>query len=243
MTDELSALFRAAARDEAAAAGREFPFTSATLGRFVGHVRRRRAVFGATLAVAGVIAVGGVALGLSQLWHTGPVAPAATPSPSSSPFVEPSPSPTPSAGPSPMIAPSPTATASSTTPPPDEPPGEVPGQVTAVWASMGGGSGEVVIGWEAVADATGYRVYRSDSPDGPFDSAASYDLATGKTTIEIGTSYEYIGIWEPSGTSFEYIESVTGEPTYFRVAAFNAAGQGHRSPVVCSVSVTSSTTC
>ena len=54
MSDELSALVRATAHEETAAAEREFPYTAATLGRFVRDVRRRRAAGGAMLAVAGV---------------------------------------------------------------------------------------------------------------------------------------------------------------------------------------------
>jgi hypothetical protein len=38
----------------------------------------------------------------------------------------------------------------------------------------------------------------------------------------------------PSATSFEYVEAVDGQPACFRVAAFNAAGSGPRSAVVCS---------
>jgi hypothetical protein len=100
---------------------------------------------------------------------------------------------------------------------------------------MGGGSGEFPVSWDSITDATGYRVYRSTSPDGPFTPSASFNVATGETTIEIGIPYEYIGIWPTSDSSYEYVEAVwSGTPIYFRVAAFNAGGAGPLSVVVCS---------
>ncbi len=249
MSDELSVMFRGAAREEAAAAKREFPLSPAVLDRFVGHVRRRRATRTAMLAVGSAAVVGAAILGLAQVWHFGPVAPGVTPSPSSSlsPSLSPSPSAIPSVSSSPSIEPSPSPTTTAprpteTTPPPP-PPVVVPGQVTVISGHTGGGSGEAVVDWGTIADATGYRMYRSESPDGPFAPSASVDVATGNTTIEIGVPYEYINIWPPSAGSFEYVEASVGGRAYFRVAAFNAAGEGPRSPVVCAAPPGATETC
>jgi len=100
-----------------------------------------------------------------------------------------------------------------------------------------------MVDWGTVPNATGYRVYRSASPDGPFTRAASISVATGKVTIEIGVPYEYIQIWPPSGDSFEYVEVVDGRRTYFQVAAFNAGGSGPRSAVVCAAPPGATETC
>jgi hypothetical protein len=248
MSDELSAIVRAAAREEAAAAEREFPYSSATLGRFVGDVRRRRAVGMALLALVAVAAVGGAALGLGRLWQTAPTAVfplptttssaspdrSATPTPTAEPSTAPSPSP--SQTPSPSATPTPTKPSPHPTsaPSPSKPPTvAVPGPVTVITAGAGGGSGEVQVWWDPVPGATGYRVYRSDSPDGPFTKSASYDVATGKTTIEYVLSSEYIVI-EPSWPQgFEYIEVISEGPTYFQVKALNVGGEGPPSAVVC----------
>ena len=248
MSDELSAIVRAAARDETAAAEREFPYSSATLGRFVGDVRRRRAAGGTMLAVASVAVVGMAALGLGQLWQTAP--PAAFPSPpvtssassdpstTPSPTVEPSttPTPSPSLTPSASSTPTPTRTSPHTTAartPSQTPTGPVPGAVTVIRAGGEVSSGMVEVGWDAIADATGYRVYRSDSPGGPFVASASIDVTTGETTVEIKIPYEEIGIDAGPGTYFWYLETIKGRTGYFQVTAFNAAGEGPRSVVIC----------
>jgi hypothetical protein len=41
----------------------------------------------------------------------------------------------------------------------------VPGVVTIVSARTGGGSGEVELTWEALANATRYRVFAKTAPD------------------------------------------------------------------------------
>ena len=236
MSDELSEMVRAAAHDEAAAAEREFPYSSATLGRFVGDVRRRRAVGGAMLAVAGVAVVGAAVLGLGRPWQAAP--PVVTPSPSPTPSASSSPTPTPTVEPTPTPSSTPAPVEATPAPEPTTPPAEIapavaPGQVTVVDAGMGGGSGEIVVDWDTIADATGYRVYRSDVPDGPFVASASVDVATGETTVEFAGSYEFIQVWPPSPQSFQYIEASVSDPGYFRVTAFNAAGEGPPSVVVC----------
>ena len=242
MSDDLSAMFQATAREEAAAAEREFPLTPAALGRFVGHVRRRRAARATALAVGSGFAVAGVILGLGFLWHLAPFGPAATPSPTSSlsPSPTASPSATPSASPSatqsPSANPSPTLAVPSpspTAPPPPEV--KVPAAVSGLSAGPGGGSGEISVRWTGTPGATGYRVYRSSTPGGPMTRAASFSLATGHTTVEFGGSYESIQIWSPSPNTFEYVEAVDGQPGYFVVVAFNSAGEGPRQGTVCAV--------
>ncbi|WP_024288161.1 hypothetical protein [Cellulomonas sp. KRMCY2] len=251
MSDELSAMIRATARDEAAAADREFPYSSATLDRFVGDVRRRRVVGGAMLAVAGVAVVGLGILGLGRPWDDAP--PVLVPGPSPTPSVSSSPAPSPSWSPTPEPAPSPSATPSETVPAPDRTStpsvttsGVVPGQVTVIDAGPGGGSGEEYLRWSEVADATGYRVYRSRSADGPFVKTAAIDLTTGAT--EVGAHVlELAHRDEAYKEQFGYLwdvdyseeEVYAGEsdlyyaPTYFRVTAFSAAGEGLPSVVVC----------
>jgi|GEM_PF-2982699 len=252
MSDELSAIVRAAARDETAAAAREYPYSSATLGRFVGDVRRRRAAGGAMLAVASLAVVGMAVLGLGQLWQTAP--PAAFPSPpvtssassvpstTPSPTVVPSTSSTPSPAPSASSTPTPTPTKprppTTAAPRPSNPPVvAAPGPVTGVKGYTGGGSGETMVNWDQGADAAGYRVYRSDLPNGPFVKAASFDVATGKTTIApaFANDYVIIGIYgEVVPGVLYYVDAIPGDgPNYYKVAAFNSGGEGPPSAVVC----------
>jgi len=232
MSDELSVMFHAAAHKEAVAAEREFPMPPDDLDRFVGRVRRRRVAISAALALAGVVVVGGAALGIGQLWPTTSVVPGGTPSPTSSPSVDPSASPSPSVEASPMPTASPTEiapTPTTTTPPPS-----VPGQVTVISAFPGGQSGMIQVEWDMVTNATGYRVYRSVSQAGPFAPSASFDVTTGIKTIEIGVPYEGIWLGVYSSGTLDYTELVDGQPACFRVAAFNSEGEGPRSVVVCS---------
>ena len=237
MSDELSEMVRAAVRDEALAAESEFPYSGAILGRFVRDVRRRRAAGGAMLAVASLVVIGAAALGLGRPWQA---VPPVTSTPTPTPSVSASPTPTPTVEPTPTLSPSSTPTVTTTpapdptTPPPETTPVAVPGEVTGVGAENGGGSGEIVAYWDGVADATGYRVYRSTSPDGPFDRSASYDVATDETTVETNLGYEYISFWSSSPQHFAYVESMyTQGPIYFRVTAFNSGGEGPPSVVVC----------
>jgi hypothetical protein len=244
MSDELSAIIRAAAHDEAAAAARDLPLTTAHLGRFVRDVRRRRAISVAALTAATVTVAGAGALGLSLLWPNAsteiPPLPAATtssppepstpaPSASTSPTVGPTTSPSPSSEPTPSTSPTTVVTTPAT---PDAV--AVPGQVTGVTAGAGGGSGEILVSWDPVANATGYRVYRSSLPDGPFARSASFDVATGRTTIEAEFPYEYIGIYPSWPQRFEYVDAVPVDgPAYFKVTAFNSGGESAPTAVVC----------
>lgn len=245
MSDELSEIVRGAARAEADAAEREFPFSPSTVDRFVRDVRRRRAAGAAMLTVAAVTVVGAGALGLVQLWPAAPTVvspfPAATSSASpdvsatTTPTVEPSTSPTPSVSPSPSSTPTVSSAPPTATPTPTTTPTvAVPGQVTGVTAGAGGGSGEIMVWWDPVAGATGYRVYRSALPDGPFMRSASFDVATGRTTIEADFPYEFIGM-EPSWPDrFEYVDAIpVSGPAYFKVTALSSGGESVPSVVVC----------
>lgn len=248
MSDDLSALVRATANEETAAAEREFPYTAATLGRFVRDVRRRRAAGGAMLAVAGVVVIGGAALGIDNLSQAAPppeipvgdptpsVTPTPTPdrTPTATPTLEPTPSasPTPTETPTPSEPPAPPAPEETTPPPPVQPLPEPPGAVSGVVAHPGGGSGEILVLWDTITGATGYRVYRSDTAAGGFEPAASIDVTTGVVTIEYGAWYEYIGIGAEGSTGFRYTEAI-GTFGYFRVTAFNAGGEGPLSGLVC----------
>lgn len=258
MSDDLSALVRAAALEEEAAAGRELPYSAATLGRYVRDIRRRRAVGGAMLGVAGVVVIGGALFGIDHLVQAGPapVAPIGTSTPSVSPSsaLEPTPTstPTPAPTPDPTLTAIPTPTQTPTSPPPVEsaapptheetsappvaPLPEPPGAVSIVFSGPGGGSGEVMVTWTPTPGATGYRVYRSDIEIGPFALSASFDVATGRTTVAFGGAHEYIQIWQPQSgdyRDFQYIEAIHGDRGYFRVTAVNAGGEGPMSGVVC----------
>lgn len=252
MSDDLSPLLRAAALEREAAA-RDLPYSDAMLGRYVRDIRRRRAGGGAMLAVAGLAAIGAVAFGAAYLADMGAVAPIGPPTaPAVTPVLTPTPTPTPTpslATSTPVVPPtsaSPSAVpppASSTAPPATRttpsatPLLEAPGAVAGVQSGLGGGSGEVVVTWASTPGATGYRVYRSDVAAGPFVLSASFDVATARTTVAFTGSYESIQIWQPQlgdNHDLEYVEVVQGAPGYFRVTAFNAAGEGPMSGVVCS---------
>lgn len=254
MSNELTGLFRAAAQDEAAAAEREYPLGPDTIHRYVATAQRRRMARAAMIVAAGAIVIGAGALGFHHYWQGAPLAASPSPSITASASAEPSATPTPSPSPTASASPTPTAPLPAETTPPavnettppaprETPVGAVPVQVTTVSASTGGGSGEITVNWNTVPDATGYRVYRSSSANGPFVASASVIVATGATAIEFGGSYELIQIWPPSSDSYEYVEAAIGSPGYFRVAAFNAAGTGPRSAVVCGTAPMSEAGC
>jgi hypothetical protein len=124
-----------------------------------------------------------------------------------------------------------------------QPPDDVPGVVTIVRVGPGGGSGEVQLTWEALANATGYRVLRSDTADGEFEVTAELDVTTGAATASadvvnvFSDEHSYI---PPGGTfegpdqspQFSYVDVGPGQRC-FRVIAFNAADDGPASDVAC----------
>ncbi len=122
----------------------------------------------------------------------------------------------------------------------------IPGPVAGVTTSQGG-SGEIKLDWDSVSTATGYRVLRSDQATGPFSVAADVNVTTGLASAVPGV----VNLWSdratyiPAGTRvllaagtkqhFQYVEVVSGgvQQRYFGVVAYNAAGAGPASSVVC----------
>jgi hypothetical protein len=122
-------------------------------------------------------------------------------------------------------------------------PAPVPGAATIIGVGPGGGSGEVLLIWEAVPNATGYRVLRSDTADGQFEVAAEFDITTGTATAAedvVNVFSEEHSYVPPRGTldapdqssQFSYVD-VGADERCFRVIAFNAAGDGPASAVGC----------
>lgn len=254
MSEELAALIRAGADDEAAHAAREHPFTPDAVHRYVRDVRRRRTAHGAMAAAIGAAVVSATVLAAAHPWVATPPAEVPTGEPTSVSTPDAGPTPTPTADALPPASPAPVVTAPAppvetttppdepTTPPPDDPPPAPPGAVTITAFGPGGGSGEVYVSWDAVPGATGYRVYRSDSPDGPFVAAASFDVASGVSSDEYTGTHEYVGIWG-ADPSFQYVEAIGGGVAYLLVVAFNAGGEGPASGPVCGEPMASAYTC
>lgn len=247
MTEDLSAVVRGIAQEEGIAAELDRPYTADMRDRYVRDVRRRRVAGVSALALVVVAVVGGGALGVDRLTHEVPPAdddvvteptPTWTPSPTRAPTPSQTPTETPTATPTEM----PTPTETPSTPPPEPEPEETtpppppapPGAVSQLRAAPGGGSGEILVWWEPAEGATGYTVYRADAADGSFTAAASIDVTTGAVTVTYGAWYEYIGMVQgiQTPTAIEYVEAI-GTAGYFRVAAFNAGGEGPWSRTVC----------
>lgn len=88
--------------------------------------------------------------------------------------------------------------------------------------------------WSGVAQATGYRVSRATSADGPYTTTADLDVATGTGTKAAGV----VNLFVASDGSFVYVEVVSDAATngprrYYRVTAYNPAGSAAPSAVVC----------
>jgi hypothetical protein len=124
-------------------------------------------------------------------------------------------------------------------------PAGVPEVVNVVAAGPGGGSGEVVVRWNAVPAATGYQVVRALTATSSFETMADFNTFTGFVTAGPGvvnlwsTGYTYV----PPGTAgslpdrspaFEYVEVRGAGDRCFRVIAYNAAGSAPASKTVCS---------
>ena len=112
--------------------------------------------------------------------------------------------------------------------------------MTVLRAGHGGGSGELDVAWEGVPGAIGYRVTRATAPTGPFSVTADINLATGKTThaADVTNVFSYV---EHGVRHFGYTELLTtppgGQRHYFHVTAYNAAGEGPPSVLVCGTAV------
>ena len=255
MTDDLGDVVRGIAREEGVAAELDRPYDAALRDRYVRDVRRRRGAGVVGLALVTAVVVGGGALGVNRLAGEVPPVDEAiaepTPSWTPSPSWEPTPSETPSATLTPTSTPTPTETPTTpppapepeeeeTTPPPPPPPPPAPTTApTGVYAVEGGGSGEVLVLWDAVPGATGYRVYRSSTSGGPFVLSASYDVPGDLVTVALD-GYEYIWI-DPENleaTRFRYTEAIRNEYGWFRVSAFTAGGEGPLSGTACGGPVT-----
>jgi hypothetical protein len=85
--------------------------------------------------------------------------------------------------------------------------------------------------WKAVAGASGYRVQRATTSGGVFQVIADIDTATGRVTLTAGAT----NLWSPAPDEFEFVEVIADGSAahYFRVVAYNEAGDGPRSAVVC----------
>jgi hypothetical protein len=116
------------------------------------------------------------------------------------------------------------------------PRGRVPGPVPDVSANPSAGSGEIAVRWGPATGATGYRVLRSATAGGRFVVAADINVTTGATTEADGvtTIWSANHNYRPGGprlttpdTSpwFELID-VGNDPRWFKLVAYNAAGQG-----------------
>lgn len=122
---------------------------------------------------------------------------------------------------------------------------DVPGVVTITRVGPGGGSGEVILTWEALTSATGYRVLRSETAEGAFEVAAELDVTTGAATAADGIAniysdhYSYVPQRRPfegpdESPQFSLVDAGFRQRC-FRVIAFNAAGDGPASDVACGV--------
>ena len=126
----------------------------------------------------------------------------------------------------------------STSPPgPTSPPTTrlaAPPQVPGVQAGPAGGSGEIEVTWSVVPGATGYRVSRATAVGGPFSVSADLNVVTGASTKDNTVVNLYA-----DGARIVYVEvPATADPhRYYRVAAYNDAGEGPPSAVACGAPV------
>ncbi|HET9139932.1 hypothetical protein [Actinophytocola sp.] len=126
-------------------------------------------------------------------------------------------------------------------------PGPVPGIVTAS-AGSAGGSGEVQVEWRAVATATGYRVYRTDSAGRNARLMVDVNILSGRTKA----APEVVNLWSKQHTyipnkgplsgpdhspRFWYVDNGPSDTRCYRVRAYNAAGAGPLSAVTCGTPV------
>lgn len=128
------------------------------------------------------------------------------------------------------------------------PAGQVPGIVIAS-AGSAGGSGEVQVEWNAVARATGYRVYHTDSTGHHAQLMVDINIVTGRTTAATGVGtvwsdeHNYVPYQGPltgmdHSSRFRYVDAISSTTRYYRVRAYNAAGAGPLSAVTGGTPVT-----
>ena len=119
-----------------------------------------------------------------------------------------------------------------------------PPAVGEVSAHAGGGSGEVVVDWNTVEGATGYRVLRASTPDGDFTVVADIDVTTGRATA----GDEVVNVWsgthsyipfdgplsasDPSA-SIQYVEVAGPGERCFRIVAYDGRAAASPSAVAC----------
>jgi hypothetical protein len=100
----------------------------------------------------------------------------------------------------------------------------------------------VQVEWKAVARATGYRVYRTDSAGRNARLMADINIITGhpKTQPEVvylrSDEHTYIPNSGPltsadHSSRFQYIDYGSGDTRFYRVRAYNAAGAGPLSAI------------
>lgn len=96
--------------------------------------------------------------------------------------------------------------------------------------------------WAAVPGATSYVVYRSSSSSGPWNAVAEFNVVSGFVDVDAEVINLYgdaqsfhPGGFSSSGTStrFTYVELAVENPAWFKVRAYNAAGQGPSSSAAC----------
>ena len=103
-----------------------------------------------------------------------------------------------------------------------------------ITAYSGGGSGEVVVRWDAVPGATGYRVLRRIG-NTEFTGTADFDITTGAATVADGVvnvwseGYSYQPVRRPfpgrdRSPWFEYVDVGNRAPRTYQVIAYNASG-------------------
>jgi hypothetical protein len=112
-----------------------------------------------------------------------------------------------------------------------------------ITADKGGGSGEVVVRWNAVPGATGYRVLRRIG-NGSFTTTADFDTTTGATTVADGVvnvwsqGYSYQPVRNPfpgqdHSPWFEYVDVGDRTQRCYQVVAYNDSGDAPASAIAC----------
>jgi hypothetical protein len=140
------------------------------------------------------------------------------------------------------ITPPPTTTTSTST---TEPVGSLPASVTVISGQPGGGSGEVVLEWGTVAEATGYRVVRTDAAGSLLDVMADLNVTTGQVTAAdaVVNLFSPQHTYVPAGATLTtpdtsaritYVDVGGPGTRCYRVVAYSPGGDAAPSPVTCS---------